>query len=195
MRAHAVVAALVLGSVTVVPAAAADPAVSRVVERTFSCEAGYVGGLHRIDLSSAYSTTPGSTSLRVTSAVTQDMHSAALGQLTSDGFTVHRGLCSPARGAVKLSTKGMRGGLVPPLGSAATCETPSRPLVRVRAVFDGPVLTQTTKPFGFPILSVSGELEQAALAIGTRTGKTIAYLSVTRAEKARLFTLRTCKED
>ena len=98
MRAHAVVAALVLGSVTVVPAAAADPAVSRVVERTFSCEAGYVGGLHRIDLSSAYSTTPGSTSLRVTSAVTQDMHSAALGQLTSDGFTVHRGLCSPARG-------------------------------------------------------------------------------------------------
>ena len=195
MRGHVVVLAAALTSVAVVSAAAADPAVSRVVERTFSCEAGYVGGLHQVDLSSIYSKTPGSASLRVTSAVTQDMHSAALGQLTADGFTIHRGLCSPARGAIKLSTKGMRGGLVPPLGSTATCETPSRPLVRVRAVFDGPVLTQTTKPFGSPILSVSGELEQAALAVGTRAGKTIAYLSVTGAEKARLFTLRTCKED
>lgn len=191
----ALLAALAVAGVAYASVASADPAASRIVDRTFSCAPGYVGGLYQVDLSSSYSKPPGSTRLKIASAVTQDMHSAPLAQLVSDGVSVHRGLCSPANGAVKLSTKGMRGGAVPPLGSAATCETPSRPLLRVRAVFKRPVLVQTTKPFGFPVLSASGELEQAALAIGTKTGKTIAYLSVTGKDKGRQFTVRTCKED
>jgi hypothetical protein len=190
-----VFAAPVLIGVALVYVASADPAATRVIDRTFSCAPGYVGGLYQVDLSSSYSKPPGSPGLKIASAVTQDMHSAPLAQLASDGLTVHRGLCSPAKGTVKLSTKGMRGGRVPPLGSSATCETPSRPLLRVRAVFTGPVLTQTTKPFGVPILSASGELEQAALAVGTKSGKTIAYLSVTGKDKGRQFTVRTCKED
>jgi hypothetical protein len=40
-----------------------------------------------------------------------------------------------------------------------------------------------------------GDLQEAAIALGTRDGETIAYLSVTGTERARLFTLRTCKED
>lgn len=198
MHAAVTVRALLLAAValaSVASAASADPAVTRVVDRTFSCEAGYVGGLHQVDVNSSYSRPPGATRFQVTSTITQSFSSAAAGQLTSGGFSVHRVFCSPAKGAVKLTTKGMRGGAVPPLGTSVTCETPIRPLVRIRAVFKEPVLTQTTKPFGYPILSATGELERAAMAVGTRTGRTIAYLSVTGAEKARLFTLRTCKED
>lgn len=188
-------AALAFAVAASISVGSADPAVPRIIDRTFSCTSGYVGGLHQVDLSLSYSKPPGSPSLKISAAVTQDMHSAPLAQLAPDGLSVHRGLCSPARATVKLSTEGMRGGAVPPLGSAATCETPSRPLLRVRAVFAGPVLTQTTKPFGFPILSASGKLEQAAIAIGAKTGKTIAYLSVTGKDKGRQFTARTCKED
>jgi hypothetical protein len=114
--------------------------------------------------------------------------------MSSDGVVVHRRLCSPARRTVKLTTKGMRGGAVPPLGAAATCETQRRVLLRIRAVFERPVTPQTVSHFGFPQFSAVGDLETAALAIGTPTGKTIAYLGVTGTDRARFFAVRTCEE-
>jgi hypothetical protein len=108
---------------------------------------------------------------------------------------VHRRLCTVARSEVRLTTKGLRGGAVPSLGADATCETPRRVLLRVRAVFQRPVTPQTVNHFGFPQYSAMGDVVAATLAVGTLTGKLIAYLSVTGSEKARLFTLRTCEED
>jgi hypothetical protein len=183
-----------LAAVLLAPAHARESA-SRVVDRTFSCEAGFVGGLHQVTVSSGFSASPGSSKLRASSVVTKNIHEAALGSMSSDGVVVHRRLCSVARSPVKLTTKGLRGGAVPSLGVDATCETPRRVLLRVRAVFKRPVTPQTVNHFGFPQYSAMGEVETATLAVGTRTGKTIAYLGVTGAEKARLFTLRTCKED
>jgi hypothetical protein len=186
-------AVLVCAAVLVAPAGAA-PQASRILDRTFSCESGYVGGLHQVKLDSTFSAAPGS-ALQATSSVTRNLFDAALAQLSSQGVTVHRGFCSPAKGAVRLTTKGLRGGAVPPLGVATTCETPRRLLLRVRAVFKRPVTPQTAKPFGFPMLSAFGEVQEAAVAIGSRTGRTIGYLSVTGTEKARLFAARTCEED
>jgi hypothetical protein len=192
-RIAAPIVAAGLAAAILSPAHAHEEA-SRTFDRTFSCEAGYVGGLYRVNLGSAYSTSPGSSALVATSSVTRDLWDAPLGQMSSEGVTVHRRLCVPAKSTVKLTTKGLRGGLVPPLGAESTCETPRRLLLRVRAAFERPVTPQTVKPFGFPILSATGELERAALAVGTRAGKTLAYLSLTGAGKARLFTQRTCKE-
>jgi hypothetical protein len=132
--------------------------------------------------------------LRASSYVAQNMFES-LGHLSSEGLSVHRGHCAVARTKVALTTKGLRGGAVSQLGVQTTCETPRRVLLRVRAVFRRPVSTQVSRQFGFPQLVASGDVEQAAIAIGTLTGRVIAYASLTGAEKARLFTLRTCEED
>lgn len=178
----------------VVPVGSAQPAASRVIDRTFSCAAGFVGGLHQVTLGTTFTTRSGTSALKASSYVQQNMFES-LGSLDSDGVTVHRGLCAVAKKTVALTTKGLRGGTVSQLGARTTCETPRRILLRVRAVFERPVTTRTTRQFGFPQFGASGELEQAAMVVGTLTGRTIAYLSVTGTEKARLFTLRTCKED
>lgn len=175
------------------PAAEATPEAVRVVDRTFSCQAGYVGGLYQVDVSSTFSA-DSSSKLRATASITQGLHQS-LGHMSSDGATVHRGLCTPSRGRVRLSTKGLIGGAVPPLGAERTCETPRRLLLRVRAVFERPVTPLVSNQFGFPQFQALGDARQVAIALGTLKGKIVAYTSVTRAERARLFTLRTCKED
>lgn len=197
MIAHPRIVACIVGALVavIVPAAAADSSASRVVDRTFSCEAGFVGGLYQVDLSSDYSTDPSSPAPTVFSSVTRNIFEAPMGGMDSTGISVNRRLCVATKGTVKLTTKGMRGGVVPRLGAAATCETPRRLLLRVRATFKKPVTPQIVRPFGYPQLSATGDLELAALAIGTPTGKTIAYLSVSGSEMARLFTAKTCKED
>jgi len=142
VKRHALMVVAGLAAVLLAPAHARESA-SRVVDRTFSCEAGYVGGRYQATVSSGFSTSPGSSKLRASSVVTKNIHEAALGSMSSQGVVVHRRLCSVARVTVKLTTKGLRGGAVPPLGTDATCETPRRVLVRVRAVFERPVTPQT----------------------------------------------------
>jgi hypothetical protein len=174
--------------------AGAEPQASRVVDRTLSCQAGFVGGLHQVTVGTTFGTRPGSSILKASAYVQQNMFES-LGNVWSDGLAVHRGHCAGTRKNVALTTKGLRGGTVSQLGARATCETPRRILLRVRAVSERLVSTRITRRFGFPQLVASGDLELAAIAIGTPAGKPIAYLSVTGAEKARLFTLQTCEED
>ncbi len=191
--ARSVLLAIVIGSLVAASGAGASPGATRVLDRTFSCQAGYVGGLYQVDVSSAFSADP-SSKLRASSSITHGLH-ATLVQTSSDGASVHRGLCSASRARVRLSTKGLSGGSVPPLGRKRTCETPRRLLLRIHAVFERPVTPLVSKQFGFPQLQAIGDARQVEIAVGTPNGKTIAYTSVTRAEKARLFTLRTCEED
>ena len=176
------------------PAHAREEA-ARIVDRTYSCEAGYIGGLYQVQLSSTYQTAPNSSKLQAFASVTKNMWDSPYGQLGSAGLSVHRRLCIPAKGAVRLTTEGMRGGAVPPLGVDARCETPRRVLLRVRAVFSRPPQIATSRQFGFPQLTAFGPVREAAIAVATPAGKPIAYVSVTGTEKARLFTQRTCMED
>lgn len=171
----------------------AAPAVV-VLDRTFSCEAGYLGGLYQVQLSSTYEPAT-SSSLRAVASVTKNIWESPYGMLASSGFSVHRGLCTPSTATVKLTTRGLRGGAVPSLGVEAMCETPRRVLMRVHAVFSRPPSVATSRQFGFPQLNAFGSVRRAAIAVGTPAGKTFGYLSVTGSERARLFTVRTCKED
>ena len=194
MRSSLVVAATVaLATVVLAPAQARTDA-SRILDRTYSCEAGYIGGLYQVQLSTQYQ--PGSSSKpQVFASVTKNMWESPYGQLGSTGLSVNRKLCVPARGDVKLTTRGMRGGRVPPVGADAMCETTQRVLMRVRGVFRRPPQVSTSRQFGFPQLTAFGNVEQAAIALATAAGKSLAYVSVTGTEKARFFTVRTCKED
>ncbi len=194
MRVLFLCACLVGVSATLVSGVGAEPGAVHIVDRTFSCEAGYLGGLYQVQLSSSYQ--PASSSkLQAVASITRNMWDSPYGMLASSGFSVHRGLCRPSTATVTLTTKGLRGGAVPSLGVEAMCETPRRVLMRVRAVFSTPPDVATSRQFGFPQLNAFGSVRQAAIAVGTPAGKTFAYVSVTGSEKARFFTVRTCKED
>jgi len=195
MRARIVFVAIVGAAATLLAPAGAGVEALRIVDRTFLCESGFIGGLYQLDVHSQYSKPQGSSDPTVYSSVTRNIYEAPLGGMSSSGISIHRERCVPTKEALKLTTTGMRGGAVPPLGTTSTCETPRRVLLRVRAVFERPVTPQTSRRFGFPQLIAEGSIRVAALAIGTRAGKAIAYLTVTGAERARLFTVRTCEED
>lgn len=175
-------------------AGSAAPDTTGRFDRTFSCAAGFLGGLHQVDLDVAFEAQQGSSGLAPSGGVTRNMFEAALGYVTLDGVTVHRGLCSPATRSLRLTTKGMRGGAAPALGAEARCETPRRFLLRIRAGFDAPPNAETSRQFGFPQLIVHGDVTHAAIAVGTPAGRPIAYLSIARG-KARLFTVRSCRDD
>lgn len=194
MRVPIVFVAIVGVAATLLSPASARVEASRIVDRTFSCEAGFVGGQHQVIVQSRYSTIPDSSKLKVYSGVVRNMFDS-LASLQSEGFNVHRGNCAIAKTRVALTTKTLRGGVVPPLGSEATCVTPTRVLVRVRASFTRPPTIDTTGRYGYPLLTATGALETSAIAVATRTGMPIAYLSVTGAEKARFFARPTCEKD
>jgi hypothetical protein len=182
-------------TVLLAPSGGAAPQAERIIDRTFSCEAGYIGGLYQVQLSASYEATAGSARLQAVASVTKNMWDSPYGQLASSGFSIHRRLCAPSGAKVKLTTKGLRGGTVPVLGAEAMCETPKRVLMRVRAVFARTPQLTTSRQFGFPQLNGFGSIREAAIAVGTPAGKTLAYVSVNGSDKARLFTVRTCQED
>lgn len=190
-----VLAAFVAMSASLLGTAHARPEATSVFDRTFSCEAGYLGGIHQVQLSTSYEAATGASRRTGIASVTKDMWAAAYAYLSSQGVGVHRLLCAPSRTRVELTTKGMRGGIVPALGSEAMCETPKRVLVRVRAVFAQPPNVVTSRQHGFAQLNAWGSVKAAAVAVASPTGRSIAYMSVNPAKAARLFTVRTCKED
>lgn len=190
-----VVALAAVFAVAFAPAAGGDPYATRVFDRTFSCESGYVGGLHQVSLGIEFAAAPGSSRLSPSAGVTRDLFEAALGHVSGEGLTVHRQRCTPVKANVRLTTKGMRGGAVPALGAEARCETPRRLLLRLRGEFAAPPITETVRQFGFPQLVVRGQVKRAQLVIGTPVGKPIAYAALTDKGDARLFTVRTCEED
>ena len=176
-------------------AGSAAPDATGRFDRTFSCAAGFLGGLHQVDLDVAFHARQGSSNFAPSGEVTRNMFEAALGHLTLDGVAVHRALCSPVARSLRLTTKGMHGGGVPALGAEARCETPRRFLLRIRAAFDAPPNAETTRQFGFPQLVVHGDVSRAEIAVGTLAGRPIAYLSIARPGKARLLTARSCRDD
>jgi hypothetical protein len=96
---------------------------------------------------------------------------------------------------VPFTARGLRGGSPGPFGQLFDCETPSRVLVRIRAVFRVPTTLETIRPFGYPMLAAHGEVGEALPAIRTPTGKPLALATVSESGKARLLTASSCVED
>ena len=195
MRTVSLVAFGALASVLLLAPAHAREQAPQILDRTYSCEAGYIGGLYQVQLSSTFQAAQSSSKLQAFASVTKSMWEAPYAHLGSTGVSVQRRLCVPAQARVRLTTEGMRGGRVPALGADARCETPRRVLMRVRAVFSRTPQIATSRQFGFPQLTAFGPVAQAAVAVATPAGKPIAYVSVTGTEQSRLFTVRTCEED
>ncbi len=176
------------------PAYAREEA-SRVVDRTFSCETGYLGGIYQATVQSYWSVPP-QVERRIPSAtVVTNLTNGFLGGISSSSIYVNRLHCKATKTKLPLTTKGLRGGAFSPLATEFDCYAPRRVLLRIRGDFVKPTTLRTAKPFGYPQLQALGATKQAELAVATLAGKPIAYASIAGAKTARLFTSTDCQED
>jgi len=173
----------------------AEPGASHSVDRTFSCDTGYLGGVYQATVESYWYVPPQAGRRIPSGTVSTNLTDGFLGGISPSSMSVNREHCTPTRAKLSLTTKGMRGGAFSPLSAEYDCYTPRRVLLRIRGDFVKPPTRRTASPFGYPQLQVQGAAKQTALAVGTLTGKLIAYASIAGAKKARLFTSTNCQED
>ena len=193
-RCFAFLPALALAAMILAPANARDHA-PRVVDRTFSCATGYVGGIYQASVES-YWHVPLQGERRTPSAtVSTVLTDGFLGGISPTSVYVNRLHCRTTRSKLPLTTKGLRGGAFSPLSTEFDCFTPRRLLLRVRGEFVRPTMLHSASPFGYPQLQAMGPTTQTELSLGTVKGKPIAYASIAGAKKARLFISIDCQED
>ncbi|HEX4747483.1 MAG TPA: hypothetical protein VFU99_11460 [Gaiellaceae bacterium] len=172
----------------------ARPDASRIVDRTFSCESGYVGGVYQAELNSTWFVPQNGA--RIPSAtVSTSLGQSSIAGVSSTSVVVNRVHCTGTRAAVRLTTKGLSGGPFGTLDRSYDCYTPRRVLVRVRGEFVKPTPFATASPFGYPQLQALGATKRTELAIATPVGRSIAYASIAGPGKARLYTSTNCRED
>lgn len=188
-----VVLAAVAGSL-LAPAHAGEQA-SRIVDRTFLCATGYVGGIHQASVES-YWHVPPQFERRTPSATTSTvLTNGFLGGISPTSVYVNRLHCKATKSKLPLTTKGLQGGAFSPFSTEFDCFTPRTLLLRVRGEFVKATTLHTASPFGYPQLQAMGATTQTELALGTLKGKPIAYASIAGAKKARLFISADCQED
>ena len=183
-----------IAGVLLAPAYAREDA-SRVIDRTFACETGYLGGVYQATIDS-YWYLPPQGGRRIPSAtVDTNLTNGFLGGISSSSVYVNRLYCKVTKTKAPLTTKGLRGGAFSPLATEFDCFTPRRVLLRVRADFVKPTKLRTASPTGYPQLQALGATKRSELVVATLAGKPIAYASITGAKTARLFTSTDCQED
>lgn len=176
------------------PAAEAAPEASRVVDRTFVCQTGYLGGVHQIETWAGKGARPNGKRLGFTN-VTTNLPEGFLGGITSDEVWVNKRLCRASKARLPLSRAGLSGGSIGISERRVDCFTPRTVLIRVRGDYVRPTTFRTTSPYGYPTLRAVGVVVQAQLAVGSASGRLFAYASVDSKMKTRLYTNRDCKED
>ena len=169
--------------------------VPRVVDRTFSCDAGYLGGIYQATMQSYWSVPPQVERRTPSATVVTNLTNGFLGGISSSSIYVNRLHCKATNARAPLTTKSLRGGAFSPLATEFDCSTPRRVLLRIRGDFVKPTTLRAVSPFGYPQLRALGATKQAELAVATLAGKPIAYASIAGAKTARLFTSTDCQED
>jgi len=177
------------------PAGSAEPAASRVIDRTFSCETGFLGGIYQAQVQSSWWIPPQSQRRSPTASVSTNLADGVLGGISQSWLYVNRLHCRATKAKLPLTTNGLRGGAFSPLAVEYDCDMPRRMLFRIRGEFLKATTLRTASPNGFPQLQAVGATKQTELAIGTLAGTPIAYASIAGTKKARLLTSSNCEED
>jgi hypothetical protein len=219
----ALAASLVALAAAAVPwsSSTAGTGASRVVDRTFSCAPGYLGGVYSITArahtgvgrtSSGWRQPPLATigSSLVGAAQFSIQNSLAwisAGQPTPSApvspadpelalrawgtVGVQSGVCRVSSARVPVGTQGLARAAVGPFEETYDCDTPRRVLVRVRATLAG---SGALTPFhGF--LRTTVPARTAEVMVRTPSGRAVAYVRVQETGKASLLTARGCVED
>jgi hypothetical protein len=193
-RGVAVLPALALAAVMLAPANAGEDA-SRIVDRTFLCATGYVGGIYQTSVESYWHVPPPGKRRTPSATASTVLTDGFLGGISPTSVYVNRLHCKATKSKLPLTTKGLRGGAFSPFNTEFDCFTPRSLLLRVRGEFVRSTTLHTASPFGYPQLQAMGPTTQTELSLGTLKGKPIAYASIAGAKKARLFISADCQED
>jgi hypothetical protein len=177
-----------------VSSAAAGQQATRVLDRTFSCEMGYLGGIYQLKLETDWSAPQGSQTLEPNLTVSTNVEHGALGGIGRASMYANRESCQAARQKAPLATTGLHKAPFGRLPAEHSCDTPRRVLLRIRGEFVKPIVPRVESPFGYPQLLASGAMKRAQLALATLAGKPIAYASIS-GPRTQLYTSQACRED
>jgi hypothetical protein len=194
MRHRRILVVALICATAFLPQANARPAASRVIDRTFACTAGYVGGIYRLDVDAYYATRQGLPKREVFANDATDLSDSFLGGIDTNEVLVNPRHWKMAD-RVTLTSRRLRTSPAGPGGARVVCDTPRTVLVRIRGEFAKPTSLRTATAFGRIRLQASGEVKSAAIAIATTTGKPIASVTVESTQKARLSTSANCREE
>lgn len=178
------------------PALARDES-SRVVDRTFSCETGYLGGVHQVEAWAHKSVRREGEAKRygfVT--INTNLTNGFLGGVDTRSIWVNRRLCTATSSDIAPTWAGLRGGAVTAaFERRIDCFTPRKVLIRIRGESASATALKAASPFGWPALRAVGNFRKAEIVVGTPTGRHIAYASVDANQRTHLFTAPDCQED
>jgi hypothetical protein len=173
----------------------AAPGSTAVIDRTLACSTAMRGGLRMIEIrgyaGARQAPFPQTPSFDLVTNWTPD---ATLASASTAGMQLNPTRCTATSRRVPLTSAGLRGGAAPSSGQEYECEAPQRVFVRVRAVFSAPTKLEPDRAFGYLQLQARGEVKEAALAVRTPSGRSLAFASLGPAA-ARVFAARGCSED
>jgi hypothetical protein len=173
----------------------AAPGSAAVIDRNFACSTAMRGGLRMIEISAFAGARqpplPQTASFGLSSNWTPD---ATLVSASTAGLQLNPTRCAATSRRLPLTAAGLRGGAAPSQGQEYECEAPRRVFVRVRAVFRAPTKLEPDRAFGYLQLQARGEVREAALAVRTPSGRSLAFASH-GAGKARVLAAPGCTED
>jgi hypothetical protein len=184
MRVVAVAAALTVAGV----ASASDHA-TRIVDRTMLCKtwgSGYPDPLRTLAIvgasNQAQATNGPQGSPRFVVA------QIALGVNGGDQVVVSRTACTPTSKLIQLSAKGLRSGETD-FGNKWRCPVPAALVIRVRATFARP-MTLEPAPDASYLLIARGRISKGSLAVETKNGTRLAFMTVNNGGDASIFVAR-----
>jgi hypothetical protein len=164
---------------------------AKAIDRTFLCSIAMRGGIPLLEIRASAATVIDAAHFGASTNWNPD---AGLISASTESLSLNPTRCTPSRARVALTTAKLEGGAAGP-SEEFECETPSRVLVRVRAVFRSAARLETNRDFGYPMLIAGGEVREASLAIRTPAGRPLAFASIHESGRARLFGGRGCVED
>jgi hypothetical protein len=186
--------ALVFAAAFSLHASAAAQQPARIIDRTLLCETGITGGVRNLDLHSSSAVRGAKLAyVEARTNVRPTWRLAGLDKgLDGKGSIELSPACGRSQARVSLSSHGLTGGLASEFGDEHDCWTPRWVVIRVRAVFRSPTALRPSRPWGFPLLFARGRMNDAYLAIQTRTGKPIVFAAVNDSGTTRVFMSDSC---
>lgn len=181
----------------------ADPAASRLIDRTFACTTVLQAGIRQVRIA-AHSATTGQKDHLGQQA--QPFLQPTTGGTLADGglagmsagpstrrwratLWVGNDRCRSLSRRPSLTPAGLRGGAAGPFGDEAECESPPTVVVRVRGLFGAPARLREVRS-GLPITGIT--LREGWLSVETLKGKRLIYADVREPRNARLFAAKGC---
>ena len=96
---------------------------SRVLDRTFSCATGYLGGIYQVRIATDWSAPQGSQKLEPSASASTNLEHGFLGDIGRVSMDVNRVNCQATSQKVPLTTTGLSGGAFSRLPTEYACET------------------------------------------------------------------------